>query len=85
MIAYFASSVRAMAPEATGVAALVPPKSFTQLSCTAVVSYTVRKCSQHQCFLIDIHTKCVTLIHTCIGLPQVPTFTTNEGLRTRVG
>ena len=38
--AYFASSVRAMAPEATGVAALVPSKSVTHMPSAPVVAYT---------------------------------------------
>ena len=38
--AYFASSVRAMAPEATGVAALVPSKSVTHIPSVLVVAYT---------------------------------------------
>ena len=37
---YLASSVRAMTPEATGAAALVPTKSVTHMSSAPVVTYT---------------------------------------------
>ena len=40
LVAYFASNVRAMAPEAKGVAALVPVKLVTHPPYAPVVAYT---------------------------------------------
>ena len=58
LIAHFAWSVRAMAPEATGVAALVPTKLVTQTSSAPVVAY--------------IHRNRFKIIHVPIPLIRTP-------------